>query len=462
MAALVTGNQATTSVIERGLNDSRRGSPPLRRGRGRDRCARSTIASACCKIALADKEPRVRFEALRALGPAPAEDLVRADPRGAEGRRIRTCSCRRSISWATACPAAESPAADLTRDRRLARRPAPRAWHAPAHAIVSLARIQPDAAAQGLLPRYIAASAPGRCGCMPRAPPACCGLDRRSRHALAPTRTDNVREAALAALIDLKRPEAAPAGDRVADAHRLSADPDRGARARGQVERAEGHDAAADGARPHHQGAQGHVARSAHGDPQSPAGATAIASQAVDLEGYLKDFDPAIAQKAAEILTAWTGKPRTAAPQPLTPPGVTTAMVDGAARQVAALPHGGPRLLRHRPRRRRRAAHGDPHRAARRRGLLQRPDLPPHRAELRDPGRQPRRQRIHGRALLHARRGRPPPAAARSASRRAAATPATRRSSSTSSTRRGSITSTPCSAPWSPAWTWSTASSKAM
>ncbi len=28
-----------------------------------------------------------------------------------------------------------------------------------------------------------------------------------------------------------------------------------------------------------------------------------------NLEGYLKDFDPAIAQKAAEILTAWTGSP---------------------------------------------------------------------------------------------------------------------------------------------------------
>jgi cyclophilin family peptidyl-prolyl cis-trans isomerase len=51
------------------------------------------------------------------------------------------------------------------------------------------------------------------------------------------------------------------------------------------------------------------------------------ASQAVNLEGYLKDFDPAIAQKAAEILTAWTGQPRTAAPQPLTPPGVTSAAV---------------------------------------------------------------------------------------------------------------------------------------
>ncbi len=51
------------------------------------------------------------------------------------------------------------------------------------------------------------------------------------------------------------------------------------------------------------------------------------ASQAIHLEGYLKDFDPAIAAKVAEILTAWTGKPRTAAPQPLTPPGVTSAMV---------------------------------------------------------------------------------------------------------------------------------------
>jgi len=51
------------------------------------------------------------------------------------------------------------------------------------------------------------------------------------------------------------------------------------------------------------------------------------ATHAVDLEGYLKDFDPAIAQRTAEILTEWTGKPRTATPQPMTPPGVTTAMV---------------------------------------------------------------------------------------------------------------------------------------
>jgi cyclophilin family peptidyl-prolyl cis-trans isomerase len=52
-------------------------------------------------------------------------------------------------------------------------------------------------------------------------------------------------------------------------------------------------------------------------------------SQRVDhrrLERYLADFDPAVAQKAAEILTAWTGKPRTPQPRPLTPPAVTQAM----------------------------------------------------------------------------------------------------------------------------------------
>jgi cyclophilin family peptidyl-prolyl cis-trans isomerase len=55
--------------------------------------------------------------------------------------------------------------------------------------------------------------------------------------------------------------------------------------------------------------------------------AYADASQAPNLEVYLRDFDPAIAQKAAEILTAWTGKGRTPEPQPLTPPAVTQAMV---------------------------------------------------------------------------------------------------------------------------------------
>ena len=131
------------------------------------------------------------------------------------------------------------------------------------------------------------------------------------------------------------------------------------------------------------------------------------ASQADNIEGYLRDFDPAIAQKAAEILTAWTGKPRTAAPQPLTPPGRDLGDGDGAARQGVALSHGGRRPFRRRPGSGCRAADRDPHRASCRRGLLQRPDVPSHRAELRHPGRQSGRQRIQRRTALHARRGRP-------------------------------------------------------
>ena len=157
------------------------------------------------------------------------------------------------------------------------------------------------------------------------------------------------------------------------------------------------------------------------------------ASQAVDLEGYLKDFDPAVAQQGRGDPDRVDRDSRAPpAPQPLPPPGVTVGDGERAARQVAALSHGGPRLLRHRPRRRCRAADGDPHRAARRRGLLRRPDLPPHCAELRHPGRQSRRQRIHRRARSTCATRSASTCAAPSASRRAAATPATRRSSSIS------------------------------
>ena len=51
-------------------------------------------------------------------------------------------------------------------------------------------------------------------------------------------------------------------------------------------------------------------------------------SQAINIQGYMRDFDPAIAQKAADILTAWDGKARTPSPQPLTRPGVTVSMVN--------------------------------------------------------------------------------------------------------------------------------------
>ena len=67
MAALVTGNQATGSIPERGLNDA---DVEVRRfaavALGTD--ARVDDRDRVLKIALADKEPRVRLEALRGWG----------------------------------------------------------------------------------------------------------------------------------------------------------------------------------------------------------------------------------------------------------------------------------------------------------------------------------------------------------------------------------------------------------
>lgn len=42
-------------------------------------------------------------------------------------------------------------------------------------------------------------------------------------------------------------------------------------------------------------------------------------AQADYLASYLRDFDPVIAEAAARVLTAWTGRPWTASPRPLTP-----------------------------------------------------------------------------------------------------------------------------------------------
>src|SRR5688572_19590873 len=151
MAALVTGNQATTSVIERGLNDA---DAEVRRfaavAAATD--ARIDERERVIKIALADKEPRVRLEGLRAWG-----------------RHLQKTSCAPILAalrdsnkhvvlqaidqLGNPCPAAGSPAADLTAIVT-GLKDTPRAWHAPAHAIVSLARIQPEAA-RTALPRFV-------------------------------------------------------------------------------------------------------------------------------------------------------------------------------------------------------------------------------------------------------------------------------------------------------------------
>lgn len=322
MAALVTGNQATASVIERALvNDA---DAEVRRfaaaAAGTD--ARIDERDRILKVALADREPRVRLEALRSWG-----------------RQLQKTSCAPIVAaladanmhvklqaidqLGAPCPAAESPVAALS--ALVATLPAagPRGWHAPAHAIVSLARVAP-AAALPALPRFVehstwqvrmyAARALGVLGRVPRLTE------------MAADRHHNVAEAALSALIDLEAPEAATA-------------------------------ALAALARPDYQlvltavralEGQAHAARAATplvtalaritGEHKDTSRDPRLAilnrlesygdrTQASHLDGYLTDFDPVIAQKAAAILTAWTGTTRTPVPRPLAAPGVTLDMV---------------------------------------------------------------------------------------------------------------------------------------
>ena len=320
MAALVTGNQATASVIERGLNDS---DAEVRRfaaaAAGTD--ARVDDRDRILKIALADKEPRVRLEALRSWGRL-LQKTSCAPIRAAAGDLNAHVKLQAIDQLGQPCPENESADAELstlvaTLDTR------PRTWHVPAHALVSLARRDPEAARKAL-PRFVQHPTWQVRMYAARAAGILSNVD--DLIALAADRHDNVREAALSSLVDLKRPEAAAVAidsltridyQLILTAARALEDKALAAKATAPLLTS-----------------LGRITRERKDTSRDPRMAIlnrlhayGDASQAIHVEGYLKDFDPAIAAKAAEILTAWTGKPRTAAPQPLTPPGVTSAMV---------------------------------------------------------------------------------------------------------------------------------------
>ena len=194
MAALVTGNQATASVIERGLNDAdaevRRFAAAAAATDARDRRSRRAAQDRAGRQGAA-RPPR---SAAR-LGPAFAEDVVRAGSRRAEGCRTRTCSCRRSISSAHACPAERICRRRSDRDRRLAR--TPRRAPGTRRRTRSCRWRASSRTRRARRCRGSCSTRPGRCGCMPRAPPACWRAIDASHHADGAIRNDNVREAAL-------------------------------------------------------------------------------------------------------------------------------------------------------------------------------------------------------------------------------------------------------------------------
>ncbi len=319
MAALVTGNQATSSVIERGLLDA---DAEVRRSAAAGAASDAAISDrdVLLKRAMADKEARVRLEALRGWGRHLQKTScapVRAAVKDADTHvRLQAID-----QLGVGCPAADGPSALGAIVSTLSAEP--RAWHAPAHALVSLARTQPAEAATAL-PRFV--EHPTWQVRMYAARAASALGDTATLTTLMSDRADNVREAALAALTELKRPEAAAAAidslvrtdyQLVLTAVRALEDKTHAPKATAPL-----------------LAALGRITKEHKDTSRDPRMAIlnrlqsyGDAAQAVNLEGYLRDFDPVVAAKAAEILTAWTGKPRTPSPQPLTGPGVTMAAV---------------------------------------------------------------------------------------------------------------------------------------
>jgi cyclophilin family peptidyl-prolyl cis-trans isomerase len=220
------------------------------------------------------------------------------------------------------CPAAEGIGADLAAVvNTLGTQP--RTWHAPAHALVALAKVSP-ADARSALPRLASHGTWQVRMYAARAAAALQQVDVLTT--LARDNHDNVREAALSALIEARRPEAValaienlarPDYQLVITATRAFADRSTAARAV-----------------PALVAALGRITRENKDTSRDPRmaildrlQALGDAGQAMNLEGYVKDFDARVAARAAEILQQWTGAARTVAPQPLPAPGVTLAAV---------------------------------------------------------------------------------------------------------------------------------------
>lgn len=320
LAALVTGIEATPSIVERALDDR---DAEVRRLGAQAAGAETPMPDRelLLRGALKDTDPQVRLEALRSWG-----------------RRLQATSCapiRAAVKdpnphvmlqavdlLGAPCPASEGAVTEpASLVDTLSTRP--REWPAPAHALVSLAR-QAPAQATAALPRFAQHATWQVRMYAARAAEVLSAVDVLTT--LGADAHHNVREAALSALIALKRPEAVGVAlsALTSDDHQLVLT------AAGAFTDA----STAQRAVPALVTALGRLTRQKRDTSRDPRMAIlerllALDARAAagDLESYVTDYDPRIAAKAAELLTAWTGLPRTAAPRPLPAPTVTLADV---------------------------------------------------------------------------------------------------------------------------------------
>ena len=321
-AALNAAGVAERSLLESGVADPD------------DEVRRLTMIAARAEIegreevlkkGLADREARVRYEALQTWGRAFQKESCA--PILAAVRDQNPHVSLLAIDLAGGC-AAEGRAASDTLHALAETVTANRnRWHQPAHALVSLAKLAP-AEARTLLPLHVshpvwqvrmyAAAAAGTLG----------AFDALATLARDPH--DNVREAALGELVTHKRPEAVPLA---IDALQR---PDyqlamTAARALGVPEAKERAVPALLSALERLTAAKRDTSRDARmaildrlRDMGWYDGSGATPANLIDaLRPYVRDFDPAIASKVAEVLQKWTQQPVAAAPQRLPVPPVS-------------------------------------------------------------------------------------------------------------------------------------------
>ena len=335
--------------------------------------------------ALGDPSAQVRLEAARALGIPPLTPDACLRLRTASESDADTGVRLMALDGlGQPCPDGAASVALLERTAAELPAGADAAWHAPAHALVALATLEPRRTLQ-LLPTFVAhanafvrlyaAQAATRANALPAV------------RALTTDPDANVRAAALTGLATLAGRNADTVLVRVAatdDAPQVLLAV--AAALEGTELRAEALDAALTTVQ-----RLGETRAETLRDPRvallALAETVGDADAAARLEPFLRDFDVAVAERAAQAQQAWTGKHYLAAPrgaQPLPLPGVEDLhameqgtvvlhMARGGDIRIRAPPVGGarqrvPALL---------------HGARRSPG---RPDLPPGGPQLRHPG----------------------------------------------------------------------------
>jgi cyclophilin family peptidyl-prolyl cis-trans isomerase/HEAT repeat protein len=277
---------------------------------------------------LADPSPQVRYDAVLTWGRAfqkqscqPVIDAVRdASPH---------VSLQAIDLLGNGCPGGGAAASTLQALTEVLT-PQTTRWHAPAHALVSLARVAP-ADARTALPRLVghgtwqvrmyAARAAGVLAAVET-------LDRLARDA-----HHNVREAALGELVAQKRPEAVAAAlDALTQRdYQLIITASRALAATSDRQRAVAALVAALARLTAERRDTSRDARVAVLDRLkelgAPDGRVLPNGARATLEPYLTDFDPVIAARAADMLETWLG-PATARPRPLLRQPVSIAALD--------------------------------------------------------------------------------------------------------------------------------------